>query len=108
MERSRKRKPGSSRLLDVYQEAFRVRRTAFGDMHRFELYHNFTLFPQINVFLVFDSLRLIFIFIMCMSVLPARILCTTCVSGAHRGQKRTPGPLELEKKIVSHHVGAGK
>lgn len=35
LERSRKRKLGRSLLLDVYQESFRVRRKAFGDVHRF-------------------------------------------------------------------------
>ena len=35
LERSRKRNLGSSLLLDAYQAAFRVRRRAFGDMHRF-------------------------------------------------------------------------
>ena len=43
---------------------------------------------------------------MCMHVL----LCVYAHhvrTGAHRGQKRTPGPLELESvAVVSHHVEA--
>jgi hypothetical protein len=41
-------------------------------------------------------------------VLPAYGLCTIWVPGAHRGQKKGLGLLNLElQKVVSHHVGTG-
>ena len=39
---------------------------------------------------------------MCMSVLPVVCLCTMCVAGACKGQKRALDLLELDS--VSHHV----
>lgn len=36
-------------------------------------------------------------------------ICTTCVSGASRGQKRVSDPVELElQMLLSYHVGSGK
>lgn len=36
------------------------------------------------------------------------MMCTTCILGAHEGQKRTMDVLSLELRMaVSHHVGSG-
>lgn len=36
------------------------------------------------------------------------MMCTTCMSGSSRGQKRKSAPMELEIQMaVSHPVGAG-
>lgn len=35
-------------------------------------------------------------------------MCITCMAGVHGGQKRDPGPLELDLEVVmSCHVGFG-
>lgn len=36
------------------------------------------------------------------------VMCTMCMPDPRRGQKRAPGPLELElQAIVNRHMGAG-
>jgi hypothetical protein len=53
--------------------------------------------------------RFVFIhfYLMCMGVLPHACL-RLCVSGSCRGQKRAPGPLELDlQRVVSCPVSAG-
>jgi hypothetical protein len=44
-----------------------------------------------------------FIYLMCMSVFLRMYVCTSCVFGACRGQKRALDPLELELWIVKCH-----
>lgn len=45
---------------------------------------------------------------MCMGILPTRCVCTTCMLGAHKSQKKALDPLELEFQTVeSGRVGAG-
>lgn len=49
-----------------------------------------------------------YFYLMCMSACLHVYMCVTCVPGAHGGQKRDLGPLELDlQRVISYHVGFG-
>lgn len=48
----------------------------------------------------------LFLDLMFINVLPACVLCTICVPGAHGGLKRALNSLEPKLKVVGHQRGA--
>ena len=47
-------------------------------------------------------------YLMRMSVLPACLMNTMCMSGTYGAQKVAPDPLELKKwMVMNHHLGPG-
>ena len=45
-------------------------------------------------------------YIVCLSVLSAKLMCITCMANNHKSQKRASDPLRLElQTVVSHYVG---